>query len=46
MIGYIITGVVCFVIGFIIAARNKDNINIGFINTTTKQIYKDGELQG
>jgi|TARA_R110000822_G_scaffold7553_16_gene30951 hypothetical protein len=45
MIGYIITGVVCFVIGFIVAARNKDNINIGFGNTTTTQVYKDGKLQ-
>lgn len=45
MIGYIITGVVCFVAGFIVAAIGKDNITIGFGNQTITQIYKDGELQ-
>jgi len=36
--GYIITGIVSFIIGFIIAARTKDNITFGFKNTITQTI--------
>jgi len=43
--GYIVTGVICFIVGFVIAATRKDNINIGFGNTTTTQVFKNGELQ-
>jgi hypothetical protein len=42
MIGYIITGVVCFIVGFIVAARFKDNIVIGFKNEIN-QTFNDGD---
>jgi hypothetical protein len=42
MIGYVITGVVCFIVGFIVAARFKDNIVIGFKNEIN-QTFKDGD---
>lgn len=45
MIECIITGVVCFIAGFFIAAKNKDNITIGFGNKTTTKFYKDGKLE-
>ena len=37
---YIIVGVVCWVFGFLVAARSKENITIGFgnkINNQTKE---------
>jgi hypothetical protein len=40
MTEYIIIGIVCFIIGFIVAARFKDNIVIGFKNEIN-QTFKD-----
>ena len=40
MIGYIITGIVCFIIGFIVASINKNTINIGF-KTEINQTFKN-----
>ena len=45
MTEYILTAVISFAVGFIIAARTKDNITIGFGNQTTTQVCKDGVLQ-
>jgi hypothetical protein len=39
---YFIVGLVCFVIGFVVAAVSKDNINIGFGNQNITMI--DGEI--
>lgn len=41
MTGYIITGVVCFLVGFVAASRFKDNMVIGFKNDIN-QTFKDG----
>jgi hypothetical protein len=41
MIGYIIVGIVSFVIGFVIAAKIKDNITIGFGNQIINNIEKN-----
>lgn len=40
---YFIVGLVCFIVGFWVAARNKDNITIGFGNQTITTI--DGVIQ-
>ena len=40
---YFIVGLVCFIIGFVVAAVSKDNINIGFGNQNITII--DGEVQ-
>jgi hypothetical protein len=40
---YFIVGLVCFIIGFVVAAVSKDNITIGFGNQITTII--DGEVQ-
>jgi len=39
---YFIVGLVCFIIGFVVAAVSKDNINIGFGNQNITMI--DGEI--
>ena len=41
MIGYIIVGIVSFVIGFVIAAKTKDNITIGVGNQIINTIEKN-----
>ena len=40
---YFIVGLICFIVGFWIAARFKDNITIGFGNQTITTI--NGEVQ-
>ena len=40
---YIITGIVSFLVGFIIAARTKKNITVGVNNSITQTINIDDE---
>jgi hypothetical protein len=39
---YFIVGLVCFIVGFVVAAVSKDNITIGFGNQNITMI--DGEI--
>lgn len=43
MIGYIITGVVCFIIGFTFSTNSGNNTNIEVGSETTPIKYKDGK---
>lgn len=44
-IGCIVIGVVSFILGFIVASKTKDNVNIGFGNKSITQTYINGKLQ-
>jgi hypothetical protein len=45
MIGYIITGIVSFCVGFFVASLLKDNVNIGFGNKSITQVYYNDKEQ-
>jgi hypothetical protein len=38
---YVIVGVVCWVFGFLVAARSKENITIGFGNQIINQTKEE-----